>query len=96
MYKQFSETEGGPCFLRPFTYNPDEINQHWEPFDEVKDTLTKKERWALHGKAWRNEFAFPWEVGMYHNLTVGGMYKKYCRFLSGSLNKKFLNERSKL
>ena len=73
MYKEFSETEGGPCFLRPFGYNPDEINEHWEPYDQVNATLTKKERQERHGRAWRNEFAFAWEVGMYHNLTVGGM-----------------------
>ena len=79
MYKEFSETEGGPCFLRPFGYKPDEINEHWEPYDQIVATLTKKEKLERHKRAWRNEFAFAWEVGMYHNLTVGGILV-FCHF----------------
>ena len=80
MYKQFSETEGGPCFLRPFGYDPNEINEHWEPYDQVKATLSRGQKQARHNRAWRNQFAFAWEVGMYHNLTVGGILKVFCRF----------------
>ena len=72
MYKEFSETEGGPCLLRKHAYVP-EIDWHPEPFDQVKGTLSMKQRLLRHRRAWSNEFAFAWEVGMYHNLTVGGM-----------------------
>ena len=73
MYKEFSETEGGPCFLRPFKYDPLEHTETWEPYDQVRDTLSPAGKRERHARAWRNEFAFAWEVGMYHNLTVGGM-----------------------
>ena len=72
MYKKFSETEGGPCFLRKHPYNPNEIHEHWEPFDQVVATLGPGQKQKRHNRAWNNEFAFAWEVGMYHNLTVGG------------------------
>ena len=85
MYKQFSETEGGPCFLRPFKYDPLEHKQHWEPYDQVRDTLSLKEKAKIHGRAWRNEFAFVWEVGMYHNVTVGGMLIFFCHLQNRSV-----------
>ena len=37
------------------------------------EDLPQKERQERHSCGWNNAFAFPWEIGMYWNLTVGGV-----------------------
>ena len=35
--------------------------------------LSKKEKSSRHSQGWSNQFGFPWELGMFWNLTVGGV-----------------------
>ena len=39
-----------------------------------KEDLSNMEKNRRHAQAWNNQFAFPWEIGMYWNITVGGSF----------------------
>ena len=51
-------------------------SEYWKkpdgPSDATFDKLQFRTKMRMDGCAWNNQFAFPWEVGMYWNLTVGG------------------------
>ena len=36
------------------------------------EDLSDEEKIRRHCQGWSNQFAFPWEIGMYWNITVGG------------------------
>ena len=38
------------------------------------EDLPDVEKHHRHGQGWNNQFAFPWEIGMYWNITVGGNF----------------------
>ena len=44
-----------------------------EPWWSAKDSYGPRQLADVHYKGWNNAFMFPWEVGMYWNLTVGGI-----------------------
>ena len=37
------------------------------------EDMSGNEKQQRHNTGWNNQFAFPWEIGMYWNLTVGGV-----------------------
>ena len=45
------------------------------PFSE---DMSNKEKQYRHNCGWDNQFAFPYEIGMYWNLTTGGLYAVSC------------------
>ena len=52
-------------------------DKYWqEPNADNWDELSKKTQQNIKACAWSNQFAFPWEIGMYWNLTVGGSGKR--------------------
>ena len=52
-------------------------DKYWqEPNADNWDELSKKTQQNIKACAWSNQFAFPWEIGMYWNLTVGGAGKR--------------------
>ena len=42
-----------------------------EPIGPWQEDMSKKEKARRH-RGWSNQFGFPWEIGLYWNLTVGG------------------------
>ena len=52
-------------------------DKYWkEPNADNFNDLDKKTQQNIKTCAWSNQFAFPWEIGMYWNLTVGGAGKR--------------------
>ena len=52
-------------------------DKYWnEPNLDNWNDLAKKTQTNIQVCAWSNQFAFPWEIGMYWNLTVGGAGKR--------------------
>ena len=47
--------------------------QKSEPIGPWTEDLSYQERQSRHYQGWNNQFAFPYEIGMYWNLTVGGV-----------------------
>ena len=46
---------------------------YWdEPNDENWNAFSKRTKNAIKACAWSNQFAFPWEISLYWNLTVAG------------------------
>jgi len=46
---------------------------YWdEPNDDDWNDFSKRTKNKIKACAWSNQFAFPWEIGMYWNLTVDG------------------------
>ena len=52
-------------------------DKYWkEPNLDNWNDLATKTQTNIQVCAWSNQFAFPWEIGMYWNLTVGGDGKR--------------------
>ena len=52
-------------------------DKYWqEPNADNFNDLGRKTQENIKACAWSNQFAFPWEIGMYWNLTVGGAGKR--------------------
>ena len=52
-------------------------DKYWqEPNEDNWEDFSKRTQNNIKACAWSNQFAFPWEIGMYWNLTVGGAGKR--------------------
>ena len=53
--------------------NPSEYdNPFWEDVSDASyETLSKEAKIWISACSWSNQFAFPWEIGMYWDFHVG-------------------------
>ena len=53
-------------------WNLDLDNPFWEDVSDASyDTLSVNAQRLIHACNWNNQFAFPWEIGMYWDFKVG-------------------------
>ena len=62
------------CGENNVVQNPQVQNVQPQITGPFSEDMSNKEKQYRHNCGWDNQFAFPYEIGMYWNLTTGGMY----------------------
>ena len=68
------------CGENNVVQNPQVQNVQPQITGPFSEDMSNKEKQYRHNCGWDNQFAFPYEIGMYWNLTTGGLYISCIRY----------------
>ena len=77
-YSSTNLCKNAVCGENNVVQNPQVQNVQPQITGPFSEDMSNKEKQYRHNCGWDNQFAFPYEIGMYWNLTTGGLYAVSC------------------